>query len=81
MNFGLVCKRSKPQSFVTSHQKEYKELTRAARSLAIFNEPSVRGECTKVERRQSKHVPKTEKLVLIAPHFFPDLVAFIGHKV
>ena len=31
--FGLNCNRSKPQSFVTSHQNEYKELTRAARSL------------------------------------------------
>lgn len=29
------CKRSKPQSFVTSHQKEYKELMRAESSLKV----------------------------------------------
>lgn len=29
------CKRSNPQSFVTSHQKEYKELMRAESSLKV----------------------------------------------
>src|ERR1700733_8489578 len=34
--FGVNCKRSKPQSFVTSHQKEYRELTSAASNLTFF---------------------------------------------
>ena len=34
-SFGVNFKRSKPQSFVTSHQKEYKELTRAKSSLKV----------------------------------------------
>ena len=35
LNFGVNCKRLKPQSFVTSHQKEYKELIRAESSLKV----------------------------------------------
>jgi hypothetical protein len=42
-NFGVNCKRSKPQSFVTSHQKEYKELMRAQSSLK-FSQQSVNKE-------------------------------------
>ena len=34
-NLGVNCKRLKPQSFVTSHQKEYKELMRAQSSLKV----------------------------------------------
>jgi hypothetical protein len=34
-NFGVNCKRLKPQSFVTSHQKVYKELMRAESSLKV----------------------------------------------
>jgi hypothetical protein len=49
---GLNCKRSKPQSFVTSHQNEYSELTRAARSLNNKVGPStVRKRCTMMEER------------------------------
>jgi hypothetical protein len=34
-NFGVNCKRLKPQSFVTSHQKVYKELMSAESNLKV----------------------------------------------
>jgi hypothetical protein len=80
-NFGVNCRRSKPQSFVTSHQKEYKELMRADSSLKVQSTQCEQGRMVRGAEKDTPHIPETEKRVLAMPCFFHCLLAFLCHKI
>lgn len=74
-------RRLKPQSFVTSHQKEYNEFTRAANSLRwkiSATETSVWG---REGRQQFRNIPKPEKCMLPVPRLVFDVIALFLDEV